>query len=159
MAQIHKLDVEYKAKCSAEKLYAMLTRDAPRIPKYAPQTIHDVQVLPGDGEVRLGSLFVWDYVLDDKPSTVMTKVKITAVDHNSMSLTYTVFEGHLTDDYTSFANILAITPTDRNGNNNCLVKWSVQYEKANEDVPDPTSFMKMLVDFTKELDTNLDKEE
>ncbi|KAI3900301.1 hypothetical protein MKW92_010681 [Papaver armeniacum] len=145
MAQIHKLDVEYKAKCSAEKLYTMLTRDAPKLPNYAPQTINKCQVLPGDGEVRLGSIFVWDY--------------ITAVDHKNMSLTYTVFDGHLTDDYPSFANILVITPTQRNGNNNCLVKWSVEYEKANEDIPDPTYFMKMLEDFTKELDTNLLKEE
>ncbi|KAI3900799.1 hypothetical protein MKW92_045883 [Papaver armeniacum] len=159
MAQIHKLEVQYKAKCSAEKLYTMLTRDAPKLPNYAPQTVNKCQVLPGDGEVRLGSIFVWDYVQGDKPSAVITKVKITAVDHKNMSLTYTVFEGHLTDDYPSFANILAITPTQRNGNNKCLVKWSVEYEKANEDIPDPTYFMKMLEDFTKELDTNLLKEE
>ncbi|RZC92811.1 hypothetical protein C5167_028065 [Papaver somniferum] len=159
MSQIHKLEVEYKAKCPAEKLYTMLTRDAPKLPNYASQTINKCQVLPGDGEVRLGSIFVWDYVQGDKPSAVITKVKITAVDHKNMSLTYTVFEGHLTDDYPSFANILAITPTQRNGNNNFLVKWSVEYEKANEDIPDPTYFMKMLEDFTKELNTNLLKEE
>ncbi|MCL7047350.1 hypothetical protein MKW94_002135, partial [Papaver nudicaule] len=62
MAQIHNLQVELKAKCSAEKLFAVLTRDAPKIPKYAPQMIHNVQVLPGDGDVRVGSIFVWDYV-------------------------------------------------------------------------------------------------
>ncbi|KAI3971407.1 hypothetical protein MKW92_049240 [Papaver armeniacum] len=160
MAQIHKLDVEYKAKCSAEKIYTMLTRDAPKLPNYAPQTVNKCQVLPETVK------FVWEVYLfgtmcrvRDKPSAVITKVKITAVDHKNMSLTYTVFEGHLTDDYPSFANILAITPTQRNGNNKCLVKWSVEYEKANEDIPDPTYFMKMLEDFTKELDTNLLKEE
>ncbi|KAI3900796.1 hypothetical protein MKW92_045880 [Papaver armeniacum] len=75
-----------------------------------------------------------------------------------MSLTCTVFEGLLTEDYPSFANMLVITPTQRNGNNNCLVKWSVQYEKASEYVSDPIYFMKMLEDFTKELDANLLKE-
>ncbi|KAI3851161.1 hypothetical protein MKX03_021519 [Papaver bracteatum] len=159
MAQIHKLEVELKAKCCAEKLYAVMTRDAPKIPKYAPQMIHNVQVLPGDGEVRVGSVFVWHYVQYDKPSAVMTKEKITAVDHKNMSLTYTAFEGDLTNDYTSFASTLAITPTHKDGKYNCLVKWSVQYEKANEDVPDPTYFMKLLEDFTKEVDTNLVKEE
>ncbi|RZC86230.1 hypothetical protein C5167_007415 [Papaver somniferum] len=155
MAQIHKLEVEIKAKCSAQKFYTMMTRDAPKLQKYVPQIVHNCQVLPGDGQVRLGSVFVWDYVQGDKPSGVQTKVKITAVDHANMSLTSTVFEGDLTKGYSSFANTLTISPTKRNGNNNCLVKWSVQYEKENEDVPDPTYFVKMLEDFTKELDTSL----
>ncbi|KAI3954411.1 hypothetical protein MKX01_017625 [Papaver californicum] len=159
MAQIHNLEVEFKAKCCAEKLYSVMTRDASKIPKYAPAMILNVQVLPGDGEVRVGSIFVWDYVQGDKPSAVMTKEKITAVDHKNMSLTYTAFEGDLKNGYASFASTLTITPIQRNGNYNCLVKWSVQYEKANEDVSDPTYFMKLLEDFTKEVDTNLLKEE
>ncbi|RZC92809.1 hypothetical protein C5167_028068 [Papaver somniferum] len=158
MAEIRKLEVECKAKCSAGKFYAMMTRDALKLPKYAPQTVHKVQVFPGDGEVRVGSVYVWEYLLDDKPSAVMTKVKVTAVDHKNMSITFTVTEGHLKDDYTSFANTLTITPAHSDGNYNCLGKWSAQYQKANEDVPDPTYFMKMLEDFTKELDTNLLKE-
>ncbi|RZC86228.1 hypothetical protein C5167_007416 [Papaver somniferum] len=158
MAEIRKLEVECKAKCSAGKFYAMMTRDALKLPKYTPQTVHKVQVFPGDGEVRVGSVYVWDYLLDDKPSAVMTKVKVTAVDHKNMSITFTVTEGLLKDDYTSFANTLTTTPAHSDGNYNCLVKWSAQYQKANEDVPDPTYFMKMLEDFTKELDTNLLKE-
>ncbi|KAI3900793.1 hypothetical protein MKW92_045877 [Papaver armeniacum] len=158
MAEIRKLEVECKAKCYAEKFYAMMTCDALQLPKYAPPTLQKVQVIPGDGEVRVGSVYVWDYLLDDKPSAVMTKVKVTAVDHRNMSITCTVTEGHLKDDYTSFANTLTTTPAHSDGNYNCLVKWSAQYQKANEDVPDPTYFMKMLEDFTKELDTNLLKE-
>ncbi|KAI3932959.1 hypothetical protein MKW98_029192 [Papaver atlanticum] len=76
----------------------------------------------------------------------------------NMSLTFTVTEGNLKDDYTSFANTRTTTPAHSEENYNCLVKWSAQYQKANEDVPDPTYFMKILEDFTKELDTNLLKE-
>ncbi|RZC92812.1 hypothetical protein C5167_028070 [Papaver somniferum] len=158
MAQIRNIEVELKAKCSAEKFYANLTRDAPKLPKYVPQIIHNVQVFPVDGEVRVGSVFVWDYV-QDKPSAVMTKEKITAVDHKKMSVTCTVFEGELTKGFTSFATTLSITPTKKDGSYNCLVKWSVQYEKANEDVTDPTYLKKWLENFTKELDINLVKEE
>ncbi|RZC86202.1 hypothetical protein C5167_007389 [Papaver somniferum] len=155
MAEIRKLEAECKAKCCAEKFYAMMTCDALKLQKYAPQTVHKVQVFPGNGEVRVGSVYVWDYVLDNKPSSVITKVRVTAVDHKNMSITFTVTEGHLKDDYTSFANTLTVTPAHSEGNYNCLVKWSARYEKTNEDVPDPTNFMKMLEDFTKELDTNL----
>ncbi|KAI3897904.1 hypothetical protein MKX03_034275 [Papaver bracteatum] len=159
MTANHKFEVEFKVKCSAEKFYSMMTRNVLKLPTYAPQKIHNVQVLSGEGELRLGSVSVWDYVLDNKPSGVRTQAKVTAMDHQNMSLTFTVVDGYLTDDYTSFANTLtATTPTQRDGNYSCLVKWSVQYQKANDNVADPTYFMKMLEDFTKELDTNLLKE-
>ncbi|KAI3933032.1 hypothetical protein MKW92_034482 [Papaver armeniacum] len=153
------MEVEFKAKCSAEKLYTMITRDAPEIPKYVPKMVHNVQVLPGDGEVRVGSIFVWEYVQGDKASTVTAKEKVIAVDHKNMSLTYTVFEGDLTNDFPSLDVTLSITPTQSDGNYKCLVKYSVQYEKANEDGPDPTYLMKLLEHFGKSLDTNLFKEE
>ncbi|RZC72332.1 hypothetical protein C5167_035475 [Papaver somniferum] len=95
----------------------------------------------------------------NKPSGVRTRAKVTAMDHQNMSFTFTVIDGYLSDDYTSFTNTLtATTPTQRDGNYNCLVKWSVLYQKANENVLDPTYFVKMLEDFTKELDANLLKE-
>ncbi|MCL7048883.1 hypothetical protein MKW94_022652 [Papaver nudicaule] len=120
---------------------------------------HKVQVLPGDGEVRVGSVIVCEYRQGDTPFFVTTKEKITAVDHKNMSITYTISEGDVTKGYTSFANTLTITPTQRDETYNCLVKYSVQYEKANEDVPDATYVTKWLEDFIKELDTNLLKEQ
>ncbi|KAI3870946.1 hypothetical protein MKX03_025134 [Papaver bracteatum] len=123
MAEIRKLEVECKAKCSGGKFYTTITRDALKLPKYAPQTVHKVQVISGDGEVRVGSVYVWDYLLDDKPSAIMTKVKVTAVDHKNMSLTFTVTEEHPKDDYTSFADTLTTTPAHSERNYNCLVKW------------------------------------
>ncbi|RZC90293.1 hypothetical protein C5167_031005 [Papaver somniferum] len=159
MAANRKFEVEFKVKCSAEKFYSMMTRDVLKLPRYAPQNIHNVQVVSGEGELRLGSVSVWDYVLDNKPFGVRTRAKITAMDHQNMSLTFTVVDGYLSDDYTSFSNTLTITtPTQRDGNYNCLVKWSVQFQKANDNVPDPTYYMKMQEDLTKELDANLLKE-
>ncbi|KAI3870948.1 hypothetical protein MKX03_025136 [Papaver bracteatum] len=149
MAHIHNLEVECKAKCSAEKFYVILIRDL----------IHSVQVFPGDREVHVGTVLVSEYVQGDKPSTLMAKEKITAVDHKNMSVISTILEGHLKNEYTSIGYTLTITPTPRDGNYNSLVKWSVYYEKADEDVHDPTYFMKLLEDLTNELDTNLLKEE
>ncbi|XP_026396536.1 MLP-like protein 43 [Papaver somniferum] len=159
MAEIHQLEVETKCKSSAERFYALMTRDAPKLPKYAPQTILNVQVFPRDGEVRGGSIFVWEYVPRDNPFVALSIEKVTAVDPKNLSITTTVLEGDLTNGYTSFVITLAITPTKRDGNYNFIVKWVVQYVKANEDVPDPTNFMIFLEEFTKELDNNLLKEE
>ncbi|RZC72328.1 hypothetical protein C5167_035507 [Papaver somniferum] len=124
MAANRKIEVEFKVKCSAEKFYSMMTRDALKLPKYVPRIIHNVQVVSGE---------------DNKPFGVRMRAKITAMDHQNMSLTFTVVDGYLSDDYTSFSNTLTITtPTQRDGNYNCVVKWSE--------------------DLTKELDANLLKE-
>ncbi|KAI3854956.1 hypothetical protein MKX03_009114 [Papaver bracteatum] len=131
-----------------------MTREINKLPKYAPKTMHNIQILPGNSEVGAGSIVVWDYVQGDKPSAVMEKVKITAMDHKNMSLTNKVLED-LRNCCTSFAITLAVTPTHGDGNYKCLVKWSVQYQKANKDVPDPTYFMKVLEDLTMELEANL----
>ncbi|KAI3879353.1 hypothetical protein MKX03_011204 [Papaver bracteatum] len=121
-------------KCSEEKLFALITSDASKLPKYVPQMIHNVQVLHEDSEVRVGSVYVWDYVQEGKPSALREKEKITTVDHKNMSLSFTVFEGdHLTNYYNNFS--------------------------TNEDVPDPTYINERVEDFTKELDTNSLKEE
>ncbi|KAI3910339.1 hypothetical protein MKW92_000848 [Papaver armeniacum] len=159
MAEIHQLEVEIKCKSSAERFYALMTRDAPKLPKYAPQSILNVQVFPRDGEVRVGSIFVWEYVPSDKPYVALSIEKVTAIDPKNLSITTTVLEGDLRNDYTSFVITLAITPIKGDGNYDFIVKWVVRYEKANEDVPDPTNLMIFLEDFTKELDSNLLKEE
>ncbi|KAI3925849.1 hypothetical protein MKW92_019330 [Papaver armeniacum] len=162
MAQIHKLQGEVVAKCHADKLYNMLTRGAPTLPKYVPQLIHKCQVLPEEGEIRLGSIFVWDYAVGATEgilSTVRTKNKIIAVDHKNMSITHTVFEGYLTADYPSFDITIDVTPIHGGGSNKSMVKWSFKYEKENEHVPAPTSFMKFFEAFVKELDAKLLEEE
>ncbi|XP_026460244.1 major latex protein 146-like [Papaver somniferum] len=155
MAQIHKLEGELVAKCHVAKLYNMMTRGAPSLPQYLPHIIHKYQVLPEYGEIRLGSIFVWDYIIEGNSSTVTTKEKVTAVDHKNMSITYTVFEGDLTIGYPSFAITFHITPNLEGGSNKGTVKWSIEYEKENEHVPTPTPFMEFLEAFFKELDVKL----
>ncbi|KAI3888251.1 hypothetical protein MKW92_010119 [Papaver armeniacum] len=147
MAQIHKLEGELVAKCHAAKLYNMVTSGAPSLHKYLPHMIHKCQVLPEYGEIRLGSIFVWDYIIEGKASTVRTKEKITAVDHKNMSITYTVFEGDLTIGYPSFGITFHITPILEGGSNKSTVKWAIEYEKENEHVRAPTPFMECLEDF------------
>ncbi|RZC86233.1 hypothetical protein C5167_007419 [Papaver somniferum] len=155
MTETH-VQVEVKAKCSAKKLFSVMTRGASKLSKYAPKTVQNVQVLPGDGEIGVGSVFVWNYILEG--SVVMAKEELTSVDHKNMSLTCTIFDGELTNHFKIFTRRFSVTPTQRDANYNCLVKWSVHYEKLHEHVPDPTYVNKWVEDFIKELDTNLLKE-
>ncbi|RZC94194.1 hypothetical protein C5167_021440 [Papaver somniferum] len=158
MAQIHKVEGQFVAKTHADKLYNMITRGAPTLPKYVPQLVHKCQVLPEEGEIRPGSIYVWDYAVGATEgilSPVRTKNKVIAVDHKNMSITQTMFEGHFTSDYPSFDVTIDVTPIHGGGNNKTMVKWSFKYEKENEHVPAPTSFIKFFEVFFKELDAKM----
>ncbi|KAI3963018.1 hypothetical protein MKW98_028958 [Papaver atlanticum] len=119
----------------------MFTRDAPQLSKYLPEVIQSVEVI-GEGEIRLGTGFVWKCIIPECGSAIVTKHKITAVDNKNRSITYTVFEGDVMNDFTSFNVNLDITPKFGANDGTSLVKWSIEYEKANEDVADPVGILK-----------------
>ncbi|RZC91693.1 hypothetical protein C5167_027755 [Papaver somniferum] len=159
--QIDELEGELVVQCDADKLYTAITSGAPSLPKYLPQLIHKCQIFPGGCEISVGSIFVWDYVIEGKSSTVTTKEKITAVDHKNMLITCTVFEGDTAISYPSFATTVQITPIG-GGSNESKVKWSIKYEikKSEHDViPTPTSFVNFLETFFIELGVKLLEEE
>ncbi|KAI3905987.1 hypothetical protein MKW98_022416 [Papaver atlanticum] len=155
MPHIQKLEVMHEAKCCADKLYRMLTRDAPKLPKYLPNVLESVEVI-GDGEIRLGTVFVWNFFSEGGN---VTKEKITAVDNKNRSITYTILEGNLMKDFRSFHFNLDITPKSGTAANGAsLVKWSVKYEKANENVPDPVGILESCEYMTTEMNLHLLKQ-
>ncbi|KAI3909515.1 hypothetical protein MKW92_049742 [Papaver armeniacum] len=158
MAQIQKLEVVHEAKCCPDKLYRMLTRDASQLSKYIPNLVESVEVTATkDGEVCIGTGFVWKFMPVGGP-TIMTKEKITAVDNKNRSITYTVMEGDVMGDFKSFNFNLDVTPKSGATDGTSLVKWSVEYEKANEDVADPVGILKSIELMTTEMNLHLLKQ-
>ncbi|MCL7039768.1 hypothetical protein MKW94_000217 [Papaver nudicaule] len=157
MAQIRKLESVYEIKCCADKFYQMCTRDAHQIPKYAPKTIKSVQVI-GEGEVRVGTGFVWQFVPVGGSTILTIKDTITAVDNKNRSITFTVMEGELMTVFKSFRVNLDVTPKDGATDGTSLAKWSVEYEKAHEDVPDPVGVIKSCEEITTGLNLHLLKQ-
>ncbi|KAG8382756.1 hypothetical protein BUALT_Bualt05G0110400 [Buddleja alternifolia] len=72
----------------------------------------------------------------------VSKEFIQSKEEKKKSLTYKEFEGDLTKVYKTFKFIINV---DKNGEDN-LVTWTLEYEKKNEDVPNPCySWMFVLV--------------
>lgn len=66
-------------------------------------------------------------------------------------MTFDLIGGEVTNYYKSFkATIEATSEAHTN-----LVKWSLEYEKANETVPSPESHLAFLLDVSKEVDAYL----
>ncbi|KAI3871735.1 hypothetical protein MKW92_004745 [Papaver armeniacum] len=143
MAQIHRLHVQNELKnCSGDQLYSFYKNEITNFPQVLPQIFKSVQILAGDGNsagtVRLAKLSI------GSSREEIVKDKIEAVVDESRTLRGSVIDGDLLRMYPKFEYTINITPlVTQGGEESCLFKLSVEYEKENEDVPNPIEYMEM----------------
>ncbi|XAR72242.1 hypothetical protein NMG60_11018814 [Bertholletia excelsa] len=147
MAQIWKLEQQTEIKSSPDRLFDIYKNKSHLMPKICPQNLQSVQVLDGDGR-SVGSVRLWTYIMG-RP--VIAKDKIGAVDEENRSITFDLIGGEVTKYYSSFKATLQAT--SREGKN--WAKWTLEFEKLNEQVPTPHSHMEFLLNGAKEIDAYL----
>ena len=75
--------------------------------------------------------------------------RIDSVDDEKMTAAYSVIGGDLIGAfYTKYQPTVQIIPKEKG----CLVKWAVDYEKADEDVPDPQAVLEFIIGALHTLD-------
>ncbi|KAF2305531.1 hypothetical protein GH714_006265 [Hevea brasiliensis] len=134
MAQIEKLEVQTEIKSSAAKFYEILRSKAYLIPKICPDYVKDIQALQGDWD-SVGSVRLWTYVADEQSRTI----------------TFNILEGEIMKHYKTYKPIVQVTTIGPGS----LAKWSIEYEKKNEDIPPPHKYMEFLANFNKAVDAYL----
>ncbi|KAJ9708430.1 hypothetical protein PVL29_000460 [Vitis rotundifolia] len=150
MAQICRLELQTEIKSSPDRIFDIYKNKTSLMPKISPDKLKSIEVLEGDGK-SVGSVRLWTYVMG---GAVIAKDKIVAIDEEKGSMTFDLIGGEVTNYYKSFkATIEATSEAHTN-----LVKWSLEYEKANETVPTPQSHLAFLLDVSKEVDAYLLKE-
>lgn len=85
------------------------------------------------------------------PIVTVSKEKIDAADEASKSVSYTVIDGDLSNFYKHFKASFQVVPKG----DGSLVKWLVEFEKANEEVPDPNLIQEIAVKTFNDLDAYL----
>lgn len=73
---------------------------------------------------------------------------IEAIDEKKKSITFKAMEGDPIKLYKAFKVIVEV---ESNGEDNMLT-WSLEYEKQNGGVPDPTAFLEFLLGFAKDVE-------
>ncbi|KAI3883942.1 hypothetical protein MKX03_024761 [Papaver bracteatum] len=152
MAQLHKLGFETEIKCSADKFFGMFSHSVTKLPKCLPNIYRSVEVIKGD-ETSVGSIRLWKYDVEGKDMAV--KERITAFDKEKRSITYEIIEGELANYYKAISVKLDVIPKQGAAGNASLVTWSLEFEKVNEDVPNPTAYIDALKLTTMELSSQL----
>ncbi|MCL7046870.1 hypothetical protein MKW94_029223 [Papaver nudicaule] len=81
------------------------------------------------------------------------KEMVSEIDDKKRRITHNIFEGEVMNAYKKFAVILHVKPK-KSGKGNA-VKWSVEYEKMNENSPTPLSYLDVLDKITRDLNAHL----
>ncbi|XP_062110243.1 MLP-like protein 423 [Humulus lupulus] len=141
-----KLYAEIDCKSNADKLWVSF-RDFIHVYQEAfpPGTYKSVQVLEGDG-VHPGSIRL--RIHGEGSPIAMSKEKIESLDEENKILSFSVIEGDILKYFKSFKITGQVVPKDEG----CLVKWSCEYEKAADNIPDPIAVKDFSVKGFKELD-------
>ncbi|WMV44903.1 hypothetical protein MTR67_038288 [Solanum verrucosum] len=80
----------------------------------------------------------------------VVKVIIDEINKEKRLVTFKAFEGHLIEEYKAFKATIHI----ENEGDNSLVIWTIEYEKQNEDIPEPFSYLQLATNLTKDVDTH-----
>ncbi|OMO99694.1 hypothetical protein COLO4_13135 [Corchorus olitorius] len=150
MAQIAKMHVQAEVKSSAEKFYDIYRNKLHLMPKISPREFKEGKVIQGDWR-SVGSVRVWSYVASGNVETV--KETIEAVDDESKTITVSIVEGDVKKYYKSFKSTINVLPSA--SGQGSLVKWTLEFEKRNENIPDPTMYTDFLVNWSKSVDSYL----
>ncbi|KAM7468621.1 hypothetical protein LguiB_016183 [Lonicera macranthoides] len=133
MASTGKLDVEVELKSEAEKFWHGIRDAATFFPKAFPDLYKSIDVLEGDGK-SIGSIRHIHYA-EGYHVVSSVKEKIEIVDEEKRTLSYSVIEGDLLKYYKNFKAHLMVTP--KGEGKGSTVKYTCEFEKASEEIPDP----------------------
>lgn len=87
------------------------------------------------------------------PLVKVSTEKIEAVDDVKKEVSYSVIDGDLLKFYKVFKGIVTVSPKG----DGSLVKWSCEYEKASNEIPDPSVIKEFAVKNFKEVDEYITK--
>ncbi|KAH1040226.1 hypothetical protein J1N35_041969 [Gossypium stocksii] len=98
----------------------------------ANQVVRDVKLVEGSGWGYEGSVRQWFFVARG-------------------TIAHKLVEGEIIKTFKSWKSIFNVMPTGEGS----LVKWTTEFEKQNDDVPDPVRYGEFLTTWTKNVHTYL----
>ncbi|KAF2295410.1 hypothetical protein GH714_032799 [Hevea brasiliensis] len=145
LAQLSKLERQIGIKTTPDKFYSFFKNNMPRFPQMFQSNIKSFEVV-GGGEVKTGSITSWKYCLDGSP-VMGGKVRFETMDDARKTFVFDVVEGDVLKVYKSFKAKVEI-------GSDC-VKWTLEYEKTNNDIPNPDAYLGLAAKISKGIDVHL----
>ncbi|KAJ6312688.1 hypothetical protein OIU77_014249 [Salix suchowensis] len=141
-----KMEAEVEIKVSAKTFHDVFSCRPHHVSNMSPAKVQNVDLHEGDWG-KPGTVISWSYVHDGVAK--ISKQVIEAIDDVKLSTTFKVIGGDITTEFKNFKIIVHATPK---GEGSCLVHWTLEYEKLNENVPDPRTLLELLIHISKDIE-------
>ncbi|XP_010421666.1 PREDICTED: MLP-like protein 31 [Camelina sativa] len=148
------VEVEVDIKAPAAKFYHVYAGRPDHVAKATSRKVQACDLLEGEWGL-VGSIVNWNYVYGGKAK--VAKESIELVEPEKKLIKFRVIEGDVLAVYKSF--LITIQATPKEGGVGSVVKWHLEYERSDENVPHPDNFLPFLAEMTKEIDEHLLSEE
>ncbi|CAJ2635074.1 unnamed protein product [Trifolium pratense] len=145
---IEKIEMDVPIKATPKQFYDVFCNKTHYVSNVCPDKVKSVVLQEGNWGTE-GSIISWTYAFAGK--SCVAKVRVEGLDKKNNKLTNTVLGGDLLKDYKSFKFIMQVVPQREGG----VVHWSVEYEKLNNNVPNPHPMFHFCVEVLKNVDAHL----
>ncbi|CAN6235286.1 unnamed protein product [Urochloa humidicola] len=134
-----KAELVVEVKSPADKLWAALRDSTELFPKIFPQQYQSIETVEGDGK-SAGTVCLLKYT-EGVPMLTFAKEKLEVADDENKVVSYSVVDGELVNFYKNFKITLKVSPAAKEGEGEAaggaVVNWSMEFDKASDQVPDP----------------------
>ncbi|KAL3501890.1 hypothetical protein ACH5RR_036339 [Cinchona calisaya] len=144
-----KLVAEIELKSDGDEYFHSFGGKAHQLPDLVNHQINSIDVHEGDWKTE-GSLKLWTYVIDGKVEVFQERLKI---DEETKTINAVAVDGDCMKHYKNYVVTLQVISRDGSS----FAKFSIEYEKLNENEPTPTKYLEWLVHTGKDVDASLVK--
>ncbi|CAI9096001.1 OLC1v1032061C1 [Oldenlandia corymbosa var. corymbosa] len=147
---VGKLEGELKLNSNPDEFFHSIGGKAHQLPDLINHKIPSIELHEGDWKTE-GSIKNWTYVIDGKVEVYKERMKF---DEETKTVTAEAIDGDCMKHYKNYV-VTAKVVTNEDGSG--AVKYSVDYEKLNENEPTPTKYLEWIGHMLKDLDASLVK--
>ncbi|KAJ1409578.1 START-like domain superfamily [Sesbania bispinosa] len=144
-----KLIAEFGIRNSATDFFNVWAKQLHNLHNIA-ERMHDGKVHEGDWH-DIGSVKIWTYTIDGKVETC--KESIEAIDEENKLIIFNLFDGEISKNYKVLKPYLQVI--DHKEQVGAVVKWTLEFEKLDEDVALPYHYLEFGTAMTKDIDAHL----
>ncbi|KAL7609051.1 hypothetical protein Lser_V15G11078 [Lactuca serriola] len=150
MATTGKIVREVEVKSHRHQVHGIYKNNHSDLAAIAPDKVEACHLVSGQWDAP-GSVIQWNFYHDGKVETA--KVIIVEVDDESHKIVYKVIEGPVLEFY----NPVILTFSTEDKGDKKLVIWTMEFEKVNASLPDPTHYLDLLCAVVEDVDGHLFK--
>ncbi|KAG5001017.1 hypothetical protein AAZX31_08G226600 [Glycine max] len=149
MSLVGKISTEIGVHATAAKWFNLFATQLHHVQNLTDR-VHETKLHHGDDWHHNESIKHWTCTIDGKITTCLESIE--SVDEPNKTITYKLFGGDIGHKYKVFKLIFQAIDTDHGG---VIIKWTVEYEKIDENVDPPYGYIEYLHSGSKQIDGNL----